>query len=254
VLLALGALLALLSLTESLRGVAYLSIFGLAMYAWIFLALISENVAFGTADSVVAVNTSSPNYGCWFGLTSFSFAGLPVAMLIHDDMEGPEQFQGVMTGSYAITWVLYCSAAMLGYLCYGASSDGVIYLSFKEYVFYQGSVLAVAVILTMSYVLQMMLVFDWTQGVCARSSALSWIPRWAVRSAIVGSTIFVAYCIPDVISVLDNLGSFAGVLCNFIFPALVYAKLTDPDEVAARALCVLLFVFGTVGGISATFA
>lgn len=254
VLLALGALLALLSLTDSLRRVAYLSAIGLLIYVWIFVALICENIEFGTADTVVAVRSSSPNYGCWFGLTSFSFAGLPIAMLIHDDMEDREQFQSVMTGSYAITWVLYSSVAMLGYLCYGTSSEGVIYLSFKEYVFYQGSVLAVAVILIFSFVLQMMPLFDCAQKACARFPALAEIPRWALVIAVVGSTIFVAYCIPDCISVLDNVGSFAGVLVNFIFPALVYAWLTDPDETAARALCVLLVVFGTVGGISATFA
>lgn len=259
----LAIVLAMLSLIPSLQGVSYLSAAGLSIYTFLFVGLVHElnqKMHDGTlAKHSMVVAAGHSNYGEWFGISCFAFSGLPVAVLVHDEMRNPQQFRNVIIGSYVLIWCLYSVFAMLGFLCYGDDAKTLIYFNFKEdSVFRNGSSAALAGILGFSFVVQAMPVFNYTTEVWAQSSGIGSklgfqglpqnLPMPIVRWTVVALSAAVAYSVPSIDALLNGCGGTSGVLVGFIFPACTYFKLSSPDEWLARCRCCAVVAVGVVGG------
>lgn len=257
VLLALTVVLSAFSTVESLQGVAVLSMLAFLVYFWVFGGLISEvatSYATGTLASTRAVHRlSAPHFGAWFGICSFAFGGLPIAMVIYEEMSDPRSFYKVISLAFFVCWVFYSVFAVLGYTCYGASTATVVYFNFAEHsILGAGSVVSVTMMLLLTYVLQMFPIYKCAQIICSKIPQLENLSYVRVRTLVVLSTVVVAYVMPNTIVVLDVLGGIAGSITSFILPAAVFLKVKRDASLAEKSMCWLMMVLGGAGGIMAT--
>lgn len=247
VLVSLGLLLTVLSTVRNLKGIAVLSVLGLLSYGFIFLGLTAQaRTALETGtwgQSVVMVESREPHVGTWFGISAFSFGTFPIAIVVYDDMRDQGSFFTVTAWSFFCCWLFYTCVALLGYFCYGANVEEIIYLNFPVgTLFREGSLAFVCAGLTLSYVLQMWPVFRYAQQVCTQ------LHYSLVRGPLVWLSILIAYALPSTVAVIGIIGSVASAVSGFALPPLVFLALLghwpEPREGFLAAILV------TVGALS----
>lgn len=245
---ALGILLMVLSTVKRLQGIAYFSCIGLLVYSFVLLGLIWESgqrVAdgrFGASVHAVSLEASAHDIIGWFGIVAFAFGGLPVSLSIYEEMSKPEDFFKVTSIAFGICWAIYASVGALGYACYGNSTDTIIFFNFAPgSVFRVGSVTTVSVILILTYVIQMVPVYNFAQSVVG--DYVHWL---AIRLVIVAFTMVVAHFIPSTVTLISITGAFASAMSCFVLPPLVYISMKPAPPWHEIATCICLIILGCV--------
>lgn len=250
--------LAGLCLLETLKRVTYLSAAGLGTYVFILVALVVSvvekiNEGSAGASAYMVAPKSETSYGTWFGCTTFAFGGLPIAVLVYDDMREPQSFMKASWLAYTLTWLIYTSFALLGYFSYGKDVEQVVYMNFGKDSFWRhASLVSIVTILAFTFVLQQMPTFSFVQALCQRpGSPFQGLHYSVVRFVIVASCVFVAWLMPSAVAVIDTFGAITSVASGMIYPAVLFWKVSRPDEYFMRTLCVLLVALGTFGTVRA---
>mmetsp|Transcript_73843 Transcript_73843/g.175795 ORF Transcript_73843/g.175795 Transcript_73843/m.175795 type:complete len:423 (+) Transcript_73843:188-1456(+) len=246
--LVLATLLAVLSLFERLRRVAYISLVALLVFGVIFAALAvqgTENYHEHRPHTHVAKGADA-NYGAWFGVTSFAFGGFGIANVILPDMKQKQDFPMVMCICFAICWVIYVTFGTAGYIFYGDATEDLIYMSFpRQSIAFAACVASVSVILSFTFVLQMTPVFQLTRQL------LPTVHYAFVHIPVVVFASLVAYLSPNVIFVISTLGAIGGGICGYILPAIVFLKIGSRHEVALHAVAIFVLLLGVAGSTMA---
>jgi len=248
---ALGVLcvtLTVLSSVRRLRGIAVLSLAGLLVYLCVFLALVRESV-FRQRHAMLPTSTplwgplDSEGLSAWFGIVSFAFCGLPIALSVHEEMERPQDIVKVACCSNACTWLVFALFATFGYLCYGDETADVIYRNFPAGSYERsGAQAAISVILLLSYSMQLMPVWNCIEARLGDS------PHWLVqRTATVILTCVIAAVVPSTLVLIAVTGALAAALSGFVLPALVY-MLSEPCPSACDCIAAAcLLAAGAIG-------
>jgi len=259
VLMSLVLVLGIFSLTPTLQGVAVLSAVGLSIYAFLFIGLVHEivdKVIAGVlpASAVMVKQGGEVGYGQWFGVACFSFSAFPGAMVVYEDMRNPRSFHLVIGGVFFTAWLVYSTFAFAGYLCFGDQTDVLLYFNFERGTAYRNfSALALACILTFSFIIQAIPVFNcatklWDATGLAGKLGAEGLPSLPfIRWAVLALTVVVAYLVPSIKVLMGTLGALSGVIAGFIFPALTYLRLSTRDEWLPRCRCFLVLVIGVMG-------
>jgi amino acid permease len=248
--------LSALCMVETLKRLTWLSMVALSVYGLIFAALISTAVH-GASDGTLAASAyafaprAQINYGAWFGVSAFAFGGLPIAVLVYDDMREPRSFFKVNLTAFSLTWLIYASFAVLGYICFGGDVRHVVYFNFERGSTWRiASMWCMIVILAFTFVLQLMPVFAFCQGLlCCRD--LHWA---AVRVQVVAFAIIVAWLMPSILSIIGTFGAVTSVLAGMIFPAMTFLMVSHSGEFAMRGVAVLVLAAGVLGTWRAVIA
>lgn len=250
-------MLSIFCMIPTLQGISVLSAMGLSIYAFLFTGLLIDicgKVHSGTIPaSAVMIKPLDRSSGQWFGVSCFAFAGFPIAAVIYEEMIDRSRFKDVVSGVFITCWAVYSAFAMLGYLCYGADTQTLVYFNFEPgSLFRNGSSGALACILSFSFVVQAMPVFNctaklWERSGLAETLGIKGTPMLLIRWTVLALTIVVAFLIPDVKVIMDTFGVVSGVLSGFVFPAMTYMVLSSRDEYLARFRCCLVMVIGVVG-------
>merc|ERR1719433_986273 len=179
------------------------------------------------------------DYGEWFGMTSFAFGSFPIAILVYDNMREPQGFFKVTWLSYGITWLFYTSFALLGYFSFGEGVSQVIYFDFPAASHWRHvSLVSIVVILAFA------------QMHCQRPTSPFRVLHYSViRFALVALGVFIAWLMPNVISIIDTFGAVTGVISGMIFPAVLFLKVNTRKGFLMLAWPVLLIAFGVVGTV-----
>jgi len=256
--------LGLFCLIPTLQGIAGLAAVGLSIYAFLFIGLLidlCEKVHSGTLpESTVMMKPLEDSAGQWFGVSCFAFGGFPIAAVIYEELINPRSFHTVVSGVFFTVWVAYSAFALLGYFCYGAETQTLVYFNFAEgSIFRKGSAGALACILAFSFVVQAMPVFNctarlWEQSGVSDKLGIKGAPMLTIRWSVLALTVVVAYLIPSVKVMMNTVGVVSGVLSGFVFPAFTYLVLSIRfyswrDEYLARIRCCLVLVIGIVGAV-----
>jgi len=254
ILCVLAVLLSLCSLVKTLSGVAVLSAIALLPYFLIFVGLLGDSArsfqAQTLGDATFALQgASSFCPGMWFGVAQFAFGGLPIAVIIHDEMQEPQNFYKVIGCAFAITWVAYTLFAIIGYMNYGEDTAEVIYFNFESTNMKNASIAAMCACLTFSYALQMYPVYSAAQSWCSRQPSLAWLHYAAVRTVFVLLTIIAAHTFPNIVFVLDVIGGVAGAIISFVLPSLVYLRLKKSPSNFEAGVCWGAVMMGFVGSL-----
>mmetsp|Transcript_7543 Transcript_7543/g.21614 ORF Transcript_7543/g.21614 Transcript_7543/m.21614 type:complete len:418 (-) Transcript_7543:36-1289(-) len=244
VLCVIGVVLVAFSMARRLRGVAYLSLAGLLVYVFIFVALLWESatkIHQGTFNRTAkVVRHEHSGFAEWFGIVSFAFGALPVALSVYEEMNKPHDFIKVTTCTFFVCWAIYASFGVLGYLCYGDETREVVIFNFTQGSFLRyGSELTISAILLLTYVVQMMPVFSCLQVFVG--TAMHWM---MVRTFTVVSTVVVAYFIPDTVTIISICGAFAAAVSCFVLPPIVYMRMEPPPSTAEYLVACGLVVLG----------
>lgn len=248
-------LLSALSFVQDFKGVAVLSTCAIAIYAFVFAGILRESAMASSAGTfgqqVMSVRVGDAKYGAWFGVVSFAFGGFSIATISYDEMRHPETFHQVTLWAFLGAWLIHALFAVFGYFCFGADVEEVVYDSFSPgSVFRDGSALAIFTIIALSYVLNMLPLYNCMELYLDRRSLRDAMPA---RVVLVASTVFVAYMVPSLVTVMGVLGTFSGVLTGFVLPAMVYLKVQPAPKLWEQVLCGLTVAFGCVGGACAMF-
>lgn len=252
--LVLSFVLCCLSMIPTLRGIAVLSALGLSIYLFLYAGFITElgNKAWdGHLPADIEMVKPDMQFGAWFGVSCFAFCGFPIAMAIYDEMAAPRNFYKVMSCSFGLVWAAYATFAVLGYACYGAKADYLVYMNFPEgSAFREGSSVSLALVLTFSYAVQMMPVFNCAAAQCHRVKLFEGCSLAYVRLPLVCLTVFVSCVMPNMRVLLNTLGAICGVLIGFIIPAATYWKVSSSSEWKERFVCFLLIALGVAGTVT----
>jgi len=253
----LGFLCAVLTMMSSVRrmaGVALLSLAGLLVYLFVFLALARES-AHRLADGKLGATASmwstagSEGLGSWFGIVSFAYCGLPICLSVYEDMKRPQDSMKVISFSFAVAWAIFAAFGGLGYLCYGQDTAEVIYMNFPEgSITRRWSEVALGVILMLTYVLQMMPVWNCVEA--CMGDSLHWL---AQRAATVALTVLIAMLVPNTLLLVSVTGAVAAAISGFVLPPLVYLNLDprpSPIEYIASSMLLVLGILGAAKGIA----
>lgn len=251
--------LGMFCLIPTLQGIAVLAAAGLSIYAFLFIGLLidlCEKVRSGTLpESTAMMKPLEHSAGQWFGISCFAFSGFPICAVIYEELIDRRSFHAVVIGVFSTVWAAYSAFALLGYFCYGADTQTLVYFNFAEgSIFREGSAGALACILAFSFVVQAMPVFNctarlWEQSGLAEKLGIEGLPMLTIRWSVLALTIVVAYLIPSVKVMMNTVGVVSGVLSGFVFPAFTYLVLSSRDEYLARIRCFLVLVIGIVGAV-----
>jgi len=245
-LIEIGAVLTALSMVRTLKGVSVLSILGLSVYLFIFGALAIQVRHAEDPSSVHAIVWTNPGYGKFFGLTSFAFGAFVISILVADEIDDEKRFIHVCSFSFIACWFFYSIFAMLGYFGYGSETSSMIYKSFpKNSVQYSGSAISLCIILALTFVLQMLPVYNWAEKIVAL-----WKIHYTIaRACVIFLTIVVVYLMPSAEFVISYVGGVAAVITGFILPPLVYLRVGTDIKIHEVVQAWGVVIFGLVGAV-----
>lgn len=250
--LGLFLVLTLLSSVRTLRGVSVLSACGVLLYLAILLALcciaVQELFGGGFSDTITAaVPPQQANYGAFFGTTLFAFGAFSVAIVVYDEMYEQRHFFKVCSLSYCASFLLYALFGTIGYFCYGAATEDIIYLNFPEgSLLRNGCVCCFCVVLSFTYVLQMYPCFNFVELAIGKAHYM--LPR----VLLILASFLVAMSVPDTSFVIRVYGSLSAVISSFVLPTVVYFLVSERVTIYEYVLgagLLLLAVGGTVQAV-----
>mmetsp|Transcript_28746 Transcript_28746/g.66766 ORF Transcript_28746/g.66766 Transcript_28746/m.66766 type:complete len:406 (-) Transcript_28746:124-1341(-) len=238
----------LLSLTNRLRRVAYLSLFALLTYFLIFISMVKECILHRqqTDVSLELFKSSGADFGALYAAVAFALGAFPLSNVIHDEMQHKAHFTSVMSSSFAVTTLIYLIFALVGYVGWGDAANEIIYLNFPQGSATRvGCIVSMTLILSFSFVLQMTPVFLFMQ---ARMPELHF---GVVNSLVVVAAALSSYLLPSVMLVIGTFSTVSGQIVGMIMPALVFLWLSSSYEMWHRFLSVVVLGLGVVGGVLA---
>merc|ERR1712107_227823 len=152
------------------------------------------------------------NCSAWFGITSFAFGAFNIAIVVYDDMEEPWHFFKVTAWSYFLCWIFYSAVALLGYMHYGSETKEVIYFNFPEgSISREISLVSICVVLMLTYVLQMMPIYN-----CVQLLSNDVLHYSVIRGTLVALTTYVSYVLPSISICLEIVGALSAAITSFI--------------------------------------
>ena len=256
----------LMCLLRPLQSVAFVSGAALCVYAAL-LMLVCYYGARAPPHPTEAVNWGDwSEFGTWFGPAIFAFEGVGPAVSIYESMghTDSQPFFQVLTATYGFAVVIYGSVAVIGYVAWGSAVAPVVIDSFPPTLLADGARLMLALILALTYPIQITPVFQMMESLVLRTPATQRL--WPLtRCAIVGLTAFASFLIPDMEKLVALTGGVFFSLLGFCLPGIFYLRLRPPaDDHGARssgasqaqevALAIAIVTLGVVGGVFSVYA
>lgn len=192
------------------------------------------------------------NFGGWFGPSLFAFEGMGVALSVYESMGAAEAkpFYAVVTSSYVIAVFLYGAVAAWGYVAWGSGVGSVVLASFPPTAVGRSAQLMLAVVLLLTYPIQVTPVFQVWEAAVATYLPAGADRLWPLgRAAIVGVTAGASYLIPDMESMVGLTGALAFSSIGFVLPGLFFLVLRPPPVATSElVLSCVMIMLGLVGG------
>ena len=259
-----------LCMLRVLKSVAWLSMTALCVYAYIIvlIGVYGAQAAPSREDALVWFAPS--HFGQWFGPSLFAFEGMGTALSIYESMGAADArpFYAVISAAYAVGVLVYGGVAAVGYVAWGEDVASVVIRSFPRTPIGLSAQLMLALVLLLSYPLQIHPVFQVLEAGLGAAHPAARAYGWPLlRAAVVGATAGASYLISDMESMVGLTGALAFSSIGFVLPGLFFLKLRPPKldasgappsgAAAARpsdglglemALALVMVVLGVVGG------
>mmetsp|Transcript_73256 Transcript_73256/g.136907 ORF Transcript_73256/g.136907 Transcript_73256/m.136907 type:complete len:410 (+) Transcript_73256:67-1296(+) len=225
VLLAVAIICSIMSLTDRLRRVAWLSTAAALTYLVVFALLVYEGSKHRqtTQVKVSLWKGTGYDYGPLCAVASFLFSSFVLTDCVHREMSNKDHFVYVTTAGYLAMLVGGLCFGFVGYACYGGEAEDLIYLNFPS-----SSrllcVLCVSAILSVSIILNEVPIFLFLQA------QLPNVPHAIVNISVVSCVVFIAYLLPDIMTILDTFQNVADIFVLWIMPAACFFKLSNRYE------------------------
>lgn len=164
-----------------------------------------------------------------------------------------------VTGTaYAVVWLWYSFVGLFGYAAWGDVVRKVLLDNFPAGTASDTAKTILAVVLLLSFTLQLNPVFDLLDGVLATTGA-QWAPScWPLlRPILVGLSILTQILVPDAEEMVALSGSICFSLLGFILPAVFFLRVSPPSvgdwphaATIDKAIAVMLVPIGIIGGVA----
>lgn len=255
-----------LCLARPLGAVSYISGLGCLVYVYVLALLFyyaaAEIEEAGGVPSSVALGGSLSGLGSFFGLALFSMEGVSTLLTLFDGMGGRDvnAIRRVVSANYLVVMPLLLAVGLAGYAAWGESVASDVLYSFPSGTLADSAIIAIGVVLALTYPIQVAPVFEVFEAVLPARFA----PCWPlVRISLVGLTAAGAVLIPNVTTVMSLTADVAFSFIAFIGPGLLYLRLRPlidspppaeegslmPSDAFDVAMSVVAIVVGTVGGV-----
>ena len=217
------SLLSLL-LNPGMRSIAWLSGFALTVMVYIYILIVYFACQTHVNELPALIQFNLTNIGLWYGPALFSFEGMGSALSIYDSMGSvdPKPFVDVISWSYIVSCLLYATVIVAGYVGWGPNVNRMIILNFPKSPLGQSASYILAAALTCSYVLQMTPIFQMVEDALPQHLDRTWA---ALRMALVGLTILIAFAVPSVEKICSLTGAVAFSTLCFVLPGAYFLKI-----------------------------
>mmetsp|Transcript_56748 Transcript_56748/g.105049 ORF Transcript_56748/g.105049 Transcript_56748/m.105049 type:complete len:410 (+) Transcript_56748:41-1270(+) len=241
-------IICIMSLTNRLRRVAYLSAAAALTYLLIFACLVYEGTKHHRTTETTAVlwKGAGWDYGPICSVCMFLFAQFIVADSVHREMCNKSHFVHVAAAAYATTIVIAFGFVSVGYYCYGDTSEDLVYLNFPASS-RRLCVVCITIILLVSIVLQAVPVFMFLEA------QLPGVHHAVINISVMCSIVFIAHLLPNVMTVLGYINAATTATGCYLLPSVCFLRLSNRYELWERVVTVVCVLLGLLGAV-ASFA
>jgi len=241
--------LAALNQIKNLREVAVFSL--LANVALVFgIAVVLAEVAplIGERNDLrLEHHEDAPIF---FGMATYTFEGIGLALPLRNAMKEPESFQFVWCTTLACLTAFFVLFGSMGYAAYGEETPGVITTMLEPGVMTTLVKIALCMALLFTYVLMMAPVFEVLESNWLLR-ALHWGPmetleyrRSGLRATMVVLTILIALLVPNFGLFISLIGAVGCSTLAYILPSAFHIMIMGPTltkNTMIKDICLLAF-------------
>ncbi|KAI6193224.1 Aa-trans domain-containing protein [Aphelenchoides besseyi] len=267
--------MALVNLINTLKAIAYLSLFGnismIASLIFIMQYLVRQN----HITSELPWFTSFDGVLMACGSILYSFEGQAMVLPMENKLKKPENMVGtfgVLSRGMGLVTFVYAICGFFGYVTYGSKVEGSITLNLPDTtMFYVVKGLLIFVIYT-GFVIQQYVIVDmiWPSlkqrlRISNDSKVIGFASEALFRTCLVIFELLLAILVPKLEEIIPLVGATGGMLLAFVFPSIIELLTFAPvwlEEsehgkfnwqlywgVARNVLLCLLGIFGLIAGL-----
>ncbi|KAL9549097.1 hypothetical protein PS6_006247 [Mucor atramentarius] len=247
-------------LVKTMKEVAWLSAFGVTTIVLVvFIVLVMCAIDKPNQINVHHDAVIWDMFPIALSTISFSFGGNVIYPHVEASMKKPKDWNKVAAAGLATCAAMYYIMAVAGYLVYGDRAQNPIYNSIPDgapkivgTVMITLSVLVSAPLLMTSFSLDVEEMFDIT--VERHGKVKEFLLRAVLRIATMVGVTVLACVVPHFGALMSLIGAFANCTLIFLFPVILYLKLTGVRNKPFYELawCFLVCVMGIVGLVFGT--
>ncbi|KAA0203465.1 hypothetical protein HAZT_HAZT010689, partial [Hyalella azteca] len=171
-------------------------------------------------------NPTIKSFFLGFSAIVFAFGGVSVFPTLQNDMANRREWWKSVIIGFAVIFALYLPVTIAGYVIIGVDVSSNILLDASSGVNITIAITLNVVNLLMTYIICFNPVAQALEDICNVPNSFNW-KRVLLRTAVVVFEVFFALAVPDFGAILNLIGGSTISILSFIFPPLMYMRLTD---------------------------
>ncbi|KAL5208267.1 hypothetical protein ABZP36_032702 [Zizania latifolia] len=241
---------------RDLRVLSYLSAGGVIATLLVFLSvgLVGATDGVGFHFTGKAVNLSGLPFA--IGIYGFCYSGHSVFPNIYQSMSDRTKFTKALFICFVICTAMYGSFAIIGYLMFGEKTLSQITLNLPKHSFASKVALWTTVINPFTkYALLLNPLARSLEELRPEGFLNETICSIILRTALVASTVCIAFLLPFFGLVMSLIGSLLSILVAVIMPALCFLKIAQNKATHSQVIAsVGIVILGVIGGAFGTYS